>query len=49
MSSTPYACPECKRTGSYTGSLRFDEQPVPVCRNHKTPVEMEAVKKKEKE
>lgn len=32
--SIPYVCPRCRDEGSYTGSLRFGEDPEPTCKNH---------------
>lgn len=50
--SVPHTCKRCRDEGSYTGSLKFDGDPVPVCKNHgKEPhqfVQMEPAKKEKK-
>lgn len=38
--SEPYCCLVCLDAKSYSGKLRFPDDPVPKCDNHKEPVDM---------
>ena len=46
--SEPFFCPVCVSDGTYSGKLKFDEDPTPTCGNHKTPVPMEPVSTRRK-
>ncbi len=41
--TVPYKCLRCEAEGSYNGSLRHGEQPVPKCKEHGEMTEVKRV------